>query len=100
MLTECERKIIMKLKQSKIPHLFKYDYTDNILFVEHVEFDLCDLLIKNKIVNNDFVQKEIKAFSTFLYQLNVLNLDEESKTYLDTLMKVVHIFIIHNLSVR
>lgn len=97
MLTDNEKKILKKFQQAKIPSVYKLDDTDNILYVEHVDFDLCCMLLKNKKVNNEYVQNEIKAFSIFLSQLDVLTFDRFDRDHLNLLIEVVNIFIKNNL---
>jgi hypothetical protein len=97
MLTDNETKIVKKFQETKIPSVYKLDNTDNILYVEHVDFDLCCMLLKNKRVNIEYVQNEIKAFSIFLSQLDVLTFDRYDRDHLNLLIEVVNIFIKNNL---
>ena len=97
MLTDNEKKILKKFQQAKIPSVYKLDDTDNILYVEHVDFVLCCMLLKNEKVDNEYVQNEIKAFSIFLSQLDVLTFDRFDRDYLNLLIEVVNIFIKNNL---
>lgn len=97
MLTDNETKIVKKFQEAKIPSVYKLDNTDNILYVEHVDFDLCCMLLKNKKVNIEYVQNEINAFSIFLSQLDVLTFDRYDRDYLNLLIDVVNIFIKNNL---
>ena len=97
MLTDNERKIVKKFQQAKIPSVYKLDDTDNILYVEHVDFDLCCMLIKNKKVNNEYVQNEIKEYAKFLKQLDISNYDNDAKMYLMLLIEVINIFLKNNL---
>lgn len=48
MLTNNERIVIKDFRQTRIPSAYKVDDTDNILYIEHVDFDLCDILWKIK----------------------------------------------------
>ena len=97
MLTEDEKLLIKKFKHTRIPSVYKYDLTGNILYVEHVDFDLCTMLLKGKKAKREDVQNEIKEFSIFLSQLDVLNFDEFAKDYLNLLIEVVNIYIKNNL---
>ena len=97
MLTNNERIVIKDFRQTRIPSSYKVDDTDNILYIEHVDFDLCDILLKNKKVNNDYVQNELKELAKFLTQLNIKNYDKDDKKYLNLLLEVVSIFIKKNL---
>ena len=97
MLTENEKLLLSKFQKTRIPSTYKFDDTDNILYIEHVDFDLCCMLLKNEKVNNEYVQNEIKAFSIFLSQLDVLTFDRFDRDYLNLLIEVVNIFIKNNL---
>lgn len=97
MLTNNEKIVIKDFRQTRIPSAYKFDNTDNILYIEHVDFDLCDILMKNKKVSNDCVQNELKELAKFLTQLNIKNYDKDDKKYLNLLLEVVRIFIKKNL---
>ena len=97
MLTDCEKTIIKRFQQTRIPARYKLDDTDNILYIEHVDFDLCYILLQGKKVNKEYVQNEIKKYSIFLSQISILNYSEDEKTHLKLLIEVVDIFIKYNL---
>ena len=65
MLTSYDKQILREFKQTKIPSIFKLDKTDNILYVEHVDFDLCDLLLRHKKVDSTVIKKELMIFQYF-----------------------------------
>lgn len=96
-LTNNEKTIIKEFQQTKIPLVYKVDDTDNISYVEHVDFDLCDMLLKNKKVSNEYVQNELNEFARFLAQLDVSNYYYHEKKHLNLLIEVVNIFIKKNL---
>lgn len=97
MLTEAEKSIIKEFQNDRIPSIYKLDYTDNILFVEHVMFDICRLLLRGKKVSQEIVQEEINEYSRFLSQITISALDEVAKANLKLLMTVINIFIKYNL---
>ena len=97
MLTNNEKIIIKEFKDSRIPSIYKFDDTDNILYNEHVDFDLCNMLLINEKVSNLYVQNELKEFARFLKQLDIKNYDSDAKKYLKLLLEVVNIFIRNNL---
>ena len=97
MLTKIEKETLVEFKHTKIPPVFKLDNTDIILYLEHVDFDLCNMLLKNKKATNDYLQEEIKEFSRFLAQLNISNYDDETKKILSLAIKIVLMFIDSNL---
>lgn len=97
MLTDYEKTIIRRFQQIKIPSRYKLDNTDNILYIEHVDFDLCYILLQGRKVNREYVQNEIKEYSIFLSKLSILNYSEDEKMHLKLLIEVVNIFIKYNL---
>ena len=97
MLTNNEKIIIKEFKDSRIPSIYKFDDTDNILYIEHVDFDLCNMLLIDEKVSNLYVQNELKEFARFLKQLDIKNYDSDAKEYLKLLLEVVNIFIRNNL---
>lgn len=97
MLTDLEKEVVEKFRQSKIPSIYKLDDTDNILYVEHVIFDLCKMLLKRKRATKECVQEEIKAYATFLGQLSIFKFDEEAINHLKLLNEVINIFLKYNL---
>ena len=97
MLTNIEKNIIKEFKDSRIPSIYKFDDTDNILYIEHVDFELCNMLLKNEKVSNLYIQNELKEFAIFLTQLDIKSYDSDAKRYLKLLFEVVNIFIKNNL---
>ncbi len=86
----------------RIPSMYKDDLTASILYVEHVDFDLCTMLLKGKKAKKEDVKKEIREFTIFLSDFagyDVLNFDfnEYDREYLNTLIEVVNIYIKYNL---
>ena len=97
MLTNFEKSIVKKIQNTRIPAVYKEDLTDNILYIEHVEFDLCKILLKNKKESKEFVQEEFKEYARFLTQLDISNYDDDTKTHLLLIMEVVNMFFKYNL---
>ena len=97
MITNNEKIILKEFQQTRIPSIYKLDNTDNILYVEHVTFDLCDILLKNKKVNNSCINEELKEFAQFLLQINITSYDNDAKSHLKLLLEVVNIFLKNNL---
>ena len=54
MLLDNEKELIKRFRETRIPLIFKIDKTDNILYIEHVDFDLCNMLLKGKKVKSWF----------------------------------------------
>ena len=96
MLTDNEKTIIKQFKNTRIPSVYKLDDTDNILYIEHVDF-LCDMLLKNKKMSIECLQNEFKEYSTFLEQLDISIYDDDAKNHLILLTEVINIFLRNNL---
>ena len=97
MITSAEKILVERFQQLTIPPIYKMDDTDNLLYVEHVNYDLCGMLLRSKKVSKEYVQNEIEEYSAFLSQSSILNFDDDEKEYFKLLIEVVNIFIIHNL---
>ncbi|MBQ7915075.1 MAG: hypothetical protein IJZ28_03965 [Clostridia bacterium] len=97
MITSAEKVVVERFQQLRIPSFYKVDDTDNLLYVEHVNYDLCEMLLRSKKVSKEYVQNEIEEYSAFLSQSSILNFDDDEKEYFKLLIEVVNIFIIHNL---
>ncbi len=97
MLTDNEKKVIKLFQQTSIPSVYKLDNTDNILYIEHVDFDLCNMLLKNKKASIEYVQNEIKEYARFLKQLDISSYDNDTKKHLILLTEVINIFLRNNL---
>lgn len=97
MLLDSEILIIKEFKQSKIPSIYKTDNTDNILYVEHVDFDLCNELLKGKKVDYTTIQNEIYMYSNFLSQISIIQFDKEAIEYFKLINSIFEIFLKYNL---
>ena len=97
MLTNNEKRVIKEFQQTSIPSVYKFDDTDNILYIEHIDFDLCNMLLKNEKVSIEYVQNEIKEYAKFLKQLDISGYDNDAKMYLMLLKEVINIFLKNNL---
>ena len=97
MLKKKKKIVIKQFQQTSIPAVYKFDDTDSILYIEHVDFDLCNMLLKNKKVGIEYVQNEIKEYANFLKQLDISGYDNDAKMYLMLLTEVINIFLRNNL---
>ena len=97
MLTDNGKIVIKQFQKTSIPSVYKLDDTDNILYIEHVDFDLCNILLKNKKMNIEYVQSEFKEYAKFLEQLDISSYDNDAKKYLVLLTEVINTFLRNNL---
>lgn len=75
MLNIEEKRFIKEFLETKIPAIYKLDDTDNILYVEHLYFDICPDLLKGKKMSRENFEKEIKDYSIYLSQINFFDFD-------------------------
>ena len=92
MLTKTEKTIVQEFNSLRIPAIYKIDNTFNILYIEHVLFDICPFLLNNKKRRID-VDEERNAYSAFLANISISNFDEEAKRHLELLKKVMSILL-------
>lgn len=88
MLTKIEKSIVQEFVNLKIPAIYKFDNTLNILYIEHVLFDICPFLLKNKKREID-ICAEKDAYSNFLAQIVISGFDEEAKRHFNLLRSVM-----------
>ena len=90
MLTKTEKDIIQEFDSLKIPAIYKIDDTFNILYIEHVHFDICPFLLKNKKRGIN-IDEEKNAYSSFITNISISDFDEEAKYHLSLLQSVMSI---------
>ena len=90
MLTETEKAIIQEFNNLKIPAIYKTDDTFNILYIEHIHFDICSFLLKNQYQRIN-IDKERTAYSSFIAHISISDFDEEAKHHLYLLQSVMNI---------
>jgi len=87
-----EKKIVEQFKNLRIPSIFKDDFTDRILFVEDVDFDVCTPLLKGKDIPDDFYNEMLERCDNFVAKSDDINeFDEYTLNYYNTCLQVVEI---------
>ncbi len=97
MLTNEEKLIVRKYQSLKIPKVYKMDDTDNLLFLEDVDFDICTSLIKSKKFELSEIERIIKEYSKYLSQISIIDFDEDALYHFKMLNIVMSIFFKYNL---
>ena len=97
MVTHTDKLVIQQFQKTSIPSVYILGDTDTILYIEHVDFDLCNILLKNKKMNIEYVQSEFKEYAKFLEQLDISSYDNDAKKYLVLLTEVINTFLRNNL---
>ncbi len=91
-ITEDEKIILSKFRKMKYPDIYKIDNTDNILFVEMIDFNVCDFLLKGKIINIDTYDNIMSRYHNYLMQVNLNDFDEYAKNHYGIVVQIMKIF--------
>ena len=97
-LDESEISLIKKLKNSRIPRIFKHKYIDFLLLVEVIHMFLAEDLLKQK--NLDYYSCYVEEFNDFKKKLKVDEFDSESREYIYLLDSVIKIYNRLNSSIK
>ncbi len=99
-ISEQERLILINFRKLRIPSIFKEDYIDYMLFIEEVDFYVCETLLKKKEITtkdyewiiSDSNNGHCPCFNDFLKGVKKSDLDENAKIYYDEILRVMNIF--------
>ncbi|MBE6530470.1 MAG: hypothetical protein E7679_00060 [Ruminococcaceae bacterium] len=91
-ISKHEREIIERFKLSKYPSIYKTDRTDNILFLELVDFDVCSYLLKERMINNDQYEHILNEYQTYLMNVNTDHFDEYALNHYKNIVQIMDIF--------
>lgn len=91
-ITDYEKEILQKFKNSSYPSIYKTDNTDNILFVESVDFDVCTYLLTGRHMNKEMYNDILKSYEKFLQQVNVDTFDEYALSHYNNILEIMEIF--------
>ncbi len=100
-INEEEKSIILQFKGLRIPTIFKTDNTDFILFVEDVDFIVCDTLLNGSEITEELYDSMVHhskdnlsypCYNEFMKFVEKFRIDEYSKFYCDCLIEVMEIF--------
>lgn len=91
-ISKNEKIVIERVEKAKIPTIYKMDLTDNILFVELVSFDVCQLLLKGKPVKKYQYDNIMNEYQKFLAQVNTDMFDDNATFHYKDIVKVMEIF--------
>lgn len=62
-ITDNEKKLIKRFKVMNYPSIYKDDSTDNLLFIETVDFVICPIILEKKIINKSQYNDIINDFN-------------------------------------
>ena len=91
-ISDYEKEILKRFKNLSYPSIYKNDNTENILFVESVDFDVCTHLLKGKPMNKEMYDDIIKSYERFLKQVKVDAFDEYTLSHYNDILKIMDIF--------
>ena len=80
--------MIINLKNSRIPEIFKSDYLDHLLTVENIHFYLTEDLLSRKTIKYDLTEE----FKDLQKTITLEKLDENAKHYYSNLVSVFEIY--------
>ena len=55
-ISDYEKERLLKFKDASYPSIYKTDNTDNLLFIEIVDFDVCTYLLEGKQMNEEMIK--------------------------------------------
>ena len=91
-ITHTEKESIERFKKLKYPSMYKLDDTDNILFVELVDFDVCSMLLKGKPLKKAQYKEILNDYNKYLGQVRLDSFDIYAFMYHNVLIQVMEIF--------
>ncbi len=92
MLNNDDKKLIKDFKSMVIPNIYKDDKTDCLLFVEHVDFDVCEDLLKGKKRFTKDNETEKNEFDRFLSQIDESKFDSYALLHFERIKKIMNLF--------
>ena len=89
-MTDKEKKVINKFRNTSIPTVFKYDNTDFLLFLERLDFDICKYLQRGKAIPSVLINSILDEYSRFS-KIYYIGLYSELDSYLLMIKEVIDI---------
>lgn len=91
-LTCEERACVNNFIRMKYPCIYKTDKTDRILFVELVEFDVCQYLLGQKKLDSEQYHYILDEYDRYLRQTDISIFDEYAKEHFNIIIKLINLF--------
>ena len=92
-ITNAEEETIEHFRKLKYPTIYKLDDTDNILFVELVDFDVCSALLNGKSINNTQYKEILKEYKKYLDQVKLDSFDDYALMHYNIVIQIMEIFL-------
>ena len=94
-LIEEERQLVTQFKKKSYPSVYKMDETDNILFVEMVDFDVCTMLLQGKMVDKNTYTEITEYYRRFLKSVDQTKFDSYAQEHFRDIVAIMSIFEKH-----
>lgn len=99
-ISDEERSFLKNFKNLSIPDIFKDEYFDYMLFVEEVDFYVCEMLLNEKEITAEDYEWIVSnssngycpCFNDFVKFVDTVRLDKQSQKYYDSIFQVMEIF--------
>ena len=91
-LTEKEKAFVIQFKQKSHPIVFSESETEDALFLETVDYDVCPLLLTVKVVNQNVYADISDGYRRFLENIDQTQFDAYTKKYFEDLQVLMDIF--------
>ena len=91
-LTADEKNLILQFKKDSYPSIYKLDHTDNILFVELVDFDVCNYLLAKKRIDQATLAEIMCEYQRFLSQIDIEAFDEYALSHFRKIVMIMDMF--------
>lgn len=91
-ITEIEKEAIERFKKLKYPAIYKQDNTDNILFIELVDFDVCSWLLNGKAINSIQYKEVLKEYKKYQEQVSLESFDEYACMHYNIVNQIMELF--------
>ena len=94
-----EKLLVTQFKKKPYPCIYKMDETDNILFVEMVDFDVCTMLLREKRVDQNTYVEIMENYRRFLKNVDQTKFDSYAIEHFHDIVDIMSIFEKHHGSI-
>lgn len=77
----------------KYPPIYKTDKTDRILFVELVEFDVCQYFLGRKQIKSEQYSYILNEYKRYLAQTDISMFDAYAKKHYRIIVELIDLFV-------
>lgn len=84
-----EKVLLNTFRELRIPSIFKTDDTDRILFVEDIDFTICDYLLKGKSISSSLYDEIVERCERFINDTDIKEFDDYALNYYNLCLQIV-----------